>query len=157
MAEGQGSVATQQIHTVVLDIRTSIAHRPDTRWTFFQDPVMLEDALGRKLPIPSEYDLSLLDTILKHRFRTGPGASQVCAGDYQILDSRERQRVFTSGFRLRPGSSLIMTILIGRPPVVLSDETCPMPRCRSTMTTVVAGGGRTWSALKPNRDFPFTR
>lgn len=29
---------------------------PDTRHNFFQDPMSLEDAYGRKWPIPVEYD-----------------------------------------------------------------------------------------------------
>ncbi|KAL2008636.1 hypothetical protein VTN00DRAFT_6830 [Thermoascus crustaceus] len=30
---------------------------PDLRYTWVQDPVRFEDALGRVIPIPSEYDL----------------------------------------------------------------------------------------------------
>jgi hypothetical protein len=29
---------------------------PDLRFTWVQDPVRFEDALGRVIPIPSEYD-----------------------------------------------------------------------------------------------------
>jgi hypothetical protein len=32
---------------------------PDIHHTFFQDPIIVEDALGRKFPVPSEYDLSV--------------------------------------------------------------------------------------------------
>ncbi len=40
----------------------------DGRWTFFQAALMIEDALGRKFPVPSEYDYGLLDNIIKYRF-----------------------------------------------------------------------------------------
>ena len=29
---------------------------PDLRYTWFQDPIKFEDAMGRVIPIPSEYD-----------------------------------------------------------------------------------------------------
>lgn len=32
---------------------------PDTRHTYFQSPCKFEDALGRTLPVPSEYDLEV--------------------------------------------------------------------------------------------------
>ena len=32
---------------------------PDTQHTFFQAPCKFEDALGRPLPVPSEYDLEV--------------------------------------------------------------------------------------------------
>ncbi|XXG93972.1 hypothetical protein Hte_000222 [Hypoxylon texense] len=136
-------VSTQQIYAVVLEIRTSITSAPDIRWTFLQDPFIVEDALGRKFPVPSEYDYSLLDVIIKHKFQDGPGAEQVAAGDYEIMDAKNRQHVLSTNSWLRPGCSITMAILVGRPHLaVLTDEDCPMPRCRSNNTIVVPGGGR---------------
>ncbi|KAL8365584.1 hypothetical protein RB595_004414 [Gaeumannomyces hyphopodioides] len=140
----QTCVSTQQIYGVVLEIRTSLATRPDIRWTFLQDPTMFEDVLGHKFPVPSEYDMGMLHAIIQHRFQTGPGSAEASVGDYQILDSRNRRMVLTDNSPLRPGSSMIMSILVATPPpTVLTDKSCPMPRCGSSETTTFDGGGRT--------------
>jgi hypothetical protein len=135
------SVFTQQTYGVVVEIRGAVLSRPDIRWTFLQDPVLVEDALGRKFPVPSEYDFALLNRIIQHKFETGPGSAQVSHGDYQIRDAKERQVVLSSQSRLRPGSSLIMAILAGK---ALPGTLCPMPRCNSVRTTQAEGGGRLW-------------
>jgi hypothetical protein len=138
----------QQIYRVVLEIRESVISQPDCRWTFFQDPVRVEDALGRKFPVPSEYDFTLLDKIIQHKFTTGPGSVEVGLGDYQVMESRRSSIILSSESRLRPGSSLIMAILLGKPPPgVLTDQSCPMPRCGSTETNCLEGGGRVWYAM----------
>ena len=130
---------------MVVEIRGAVLSRPDIRWTFLQDPVLVEDALGRKFPVPSEYDFGLLDRIIRHRFDSGPGSTEVQHGDYQVLDAKARGLALSPQSRLRPGSLLIMAILVGRPPRgVLADRACPMPRCTSVRTTQVDGGGRVW-------------
>ncbi len=145
------SVSTQQIYGVVIEIRGALISRPDILWTFLQDPVLVEDALGRKFPVPSEYDFALLDRIIQHKFQTGPGSTQVSQGDYQIMDARDRELALPSESHLRPGSSLIMAILIGKPPPgILTDRACPMPRCASDKTTEAEGGGRIWYYLQFN-------
>jgi hypothetical protein len=119
--------------------------RPDIRWTHLQDPVLVEDALGRKFPVPSEFDFTLLERIIQHKFSEGPGSIEVSHGDYQVRDAKNRNLVLAASSRLRPGSSLFMAILVAKPPRgVLSDLECPMPRCYSVETTQVEGGGREW-------------
>lgn len=125
-------------------MQTSIAKPPDVRWTFFQDPIIFEDALGRKFPVPSEYDYSLLSAIIKHKFRDGPGSAQVAAGDYEVMDSKDRLRTLSADSLLRPGCSITMAILVGRSSALLSDEGCPIPRCQSSKTRVSPDGGRIW-------------
>ncbi|KAI1459628.1 hypothetical protein F4805DRAFT_419707 [Annulohypoxylon moriforme] len=135
----------QQIHAIVLQIRTSITSTPDIRWTFFQDPLIVEDALGRKFPLPSEYDYLLLDAIIKHKFRDGPGATQVAAGDYEIMYTRNRRQILSNNSQLKPGSSLTMAIIISDNKLVLAfKEGCPMPYCQSKDTIIVPDGGRRW-------------
>ncbi len=102
---------------------------------------MVEDALGRKFPVPSEYDFALLDNIVKYKFLTGPGSAEVRRGDYQILNAKNRDLALSPKSRLRPGSSLIMAVLIGKPS---NDQACPMPRCGSIQTEPAVGGGRKW-------------
>lgn len=134
-------VSTQQIYTVVLEIKGSLA-LGDTRWTYFQAPLIVEDALGFKFPVPSEYDYDLLDKIVRHRFIEGPGALEVEAGNYELFNSKNSRQIITAKVRLLPGTSITMAILIS--PLETFDEHCPMPRCRSTRTTDAPGGGRLW-------------
>ncbi|KAI1207866.1 uncharacterized protein F4807DRAFT_168689 [Annulohypoxylon truncatum] len=136
-------VSTQQIYAVILEIQASITATPDIRWTFFQEPLIVEDALGRKFPVPSEYDYSLLNAVIKHKFRDGPGAAQVAAGDYEIMYARNRHHILSNNSRLRPGCSITMAILVGKPhSAALNCECCPMPQCHSNNTIAVPGGGR---------------
>ncbi|KAI1410823.1 hypothetical protein F5Y13DRAFT_166896 [Hypoxylon sp. FL1857] len=136
-------VSSQQIYAVVLEIQTSITSTPDITWNFFQDPLIVEDALGRKFPVPSEYDYSLLDAIIKHRFQDGPGAVQVAAGDYEIMDAGNRLHILSANSLLRPGCSITMAVLVKKPrSVVLAGGCCPMPRCRSSNTIAMPSGGR---------------
>lgn len=135
-------VSTQQIYGVVLEIRGSLA-TPDGRWTFFQAPLIVEDALGFKFPVPSEYDFKLLNAIIKHRFLEGPGSLEVQADNYELFSAKNSQVVISENVRLLPGASIIMAILLAKPASkVYTDETCPMPRCGSTLTTAAPGGGR---------------
>lgn len=135
-------VSTQQIYSVVLDIKASIASKVDVRWSFFQDPLICEDALGRKFPVPSEYDFAMLNVIIRQRFQTGPGSAEVALGDFEITEATDRSSFLSESSFLRPGSSLIMAILIENPFPIMTDEVCPMPRCGSSVTRKVDGGGR---------------
>ncbi|OBT40995.1 hypothetical protein VE00_08259 [Pseudogymnoascus sp. WSF 3629] len=135
-------VSTQQIYTVVLEIRGSL-NTPNAKWSFFQDPIIVEDALGFKFPVPSEYDYALLNAIIKHRFLEGPGSWHVQLGKYELFSAKNSQDIFSESVRLLPGSLIIMAILLNKPTsTVYTDEMCPMPRCGSTLTTSARGGGR---------------
>jgi hypothetical protein len=135
------SVSTQQIYGIVLEIKSSLTLE-DTRWAFFQAPLVVEDALGFKFPVPSEYDYELLDTIIKHRFLDGPGSLHVKVGNYELFKTKDSKQVLSASSRLLPGTSITMAILVGKQE--LADHTCPMPLCKSNRSTAVAGGGRLW-------------
>lgn len=140
----KSSVSTQQIYGIVIEIRGYLA-APNTKWTFFQAPLIEEDALGFKFPVPSEYDFELLNAIIKHRFLEGPGSSEVQADNYEIFSTKNSQVVISENVRLLPGASIIMAILLEKPArKIYTDETCPMPKCGSTITTASPGGGRMW-------------
>ncbi|TVY87151.1 hypothetical protein LAWI1_G007091 [Lachnellula willkommii] len=131
-----------KIYGIVLEIRGSLAS-PDAKWIFFQAPLMVEDALGFKFPVPSEYDFKLLNAIIKHRFLEGPGSSEVQADNYEIFSAKNSQVVISENTRLLPGASIIMATLLDKPAgKVYTDETCPMPRCGSILTRAAPGGGR---------------
>jgi hypothetical protein len=142
-AQTPSSVSTQQTHVAMLEIKNSFS-TVDTRWSFFQSPLVVEDALGFKFPVPSEYDYELLDTIIKHRFQDGPGCLEVNAGNYEIFKSKERNQIISVGVRLLPGTAITMAVLVAKPPSQLLDEVCPMRKCGSKHSSIAVGGGRIW-------------
>jgi hypothetical protein len=123
-------------------MKTAIIGTPDPRWTFFQAPLLVEDALGRKLPVPSEYDFDLLNGVLKLRFQKGPGSGDVMLGNYELFDTCNSKRVITANTRLLPGSKITMAILVNKP--LIEDDHCPMQSCRSNRTSRAPGGGKIW-------------
>ena len=152
----------------MVEIKTSVANTPDVRWSHFQDPIHVEDALGRKFPFPSEFQFTDLEAMIRHKFREGPGSKEVSLGDYEVMDSKNRSKILSAQSHVVPGSSLTMAILIPKPPIpdgIIFDKAkaandildecisdgvplhkaiCPMPRCRSSTTRQVPGGGRQW-------------
>lgn len=105
----------------------------------------MEDALGFKFPVPSEYDFELLNAIIKHRFLEGPGSLEVQADNYELFSAKNSQIDISKNVRLLPGASIVMAILLNKPAgKIYTDQTCPMPRCGSTLTAAAPGGGRTW-------------
>jgi hypothetical protein len=114
----------------------------DTRWTYFQAPFVVEDALGFKFPVPSEYDLELLDRIVRYRFEKGPGSKDVGAGNYELSLMNDRAQVLSTCLRLTPGTHILMAIVLVAP--VVDDTVCPMPHCDSLEFSPFPGGGKTW-------------
>lgn len=141
------SVTTQQTYSIVLEIRNSLTPI-DPRWTFFQAPLVVEDALGHKFPVPSEYDFELLNAIIKHRFQKGPGSDEVQADDYELFRTKNTKSVLSSAERLLPGTAITMAIIVKRSIIVeWSSRTggvCPIPRCGSDQVVSMPGGGRRW-------------
>ena len=135
------SVSTQQIYTVVVEIRDATPG-PDVRWTYFQQPLLIEDALGRKFPVPSEYHFDLLETVIKHKFQTGPGAKHVNAGNYELCKMHKWSDVITPKSRLLPGMAITMAIIMTVPTIYMDrKERCPMPHCQSSAASPCPGGG----------------
>ncbi|TGO66662.1 hypothetical protein BOTNAR_0056g00010 [Botryotinia narcissicola] len=125
----QNFTSTQQMLRMASDIRGMLPS-VDTRFTYFQAPVKVEDALGRFFPMPSEYSF---DDLLSN-------------GDYEFLNGKNRKQIISTGYCERrgflPGSTLTMVIILDD---VLKhgDEFYPMPRCGSRTSSPVIGGGRT--------------
>lgn len=56
----------------IIDIlmrQSSATTAPDLHHTWFQHPVKFEDALGRILPVPSEYNLGVFDICIFEKAR----------------------------------------------------------------------------------------
>ena len=139
-------MSTQQIYTIVLEIRASLLGI-DTRFTFFQAPVRVEDVLGRVFPFPSECSIEALDAEIKVRFKEGPGKTQVMAGDFEIFNAKNTDEVLTVSGRdvLLPEMSINMAIILQED--FAEGNKCPMPHCASKSFVEVAGGGRTWYVI----------
>ena len=135
------SVSTQQIYTVVLEIRDTLTG-PDTRWTYLQAPFRVEDALGFQFPVPSEYDYDMLITIIQRRFQKGAGSLDVRAGNYELCKTKKSSELVTAGTRLTPGTAITMAIIIFTPRA--SNASCPMPGCGSSKATPCPGGAFIW-------------
>ena len=98
----------------MLELRNS-ARGPDTRFTYFQAPVRVEDAFGRVFPFPSECSPKALDAEIKTRFKEGisKGISKeaVMAGLYKIVDAKTNKQLLPLPGHdiLLPGMSISMT------------------------------------------------
>lgn len=142
-ANVQSSVTTQQIYTIVLELKANVLGI-DTRFTYFQTPVKVEDALGRVFPFPSEFSIEALDAEIKSKFKKGPGRTEVMAGDFEIFHAKNAEQVLTvSGPNtILPGMLINMAIVLEQE--FAEGDKCPMPHCVSRTFTEVVSGGRTW-------------
>ena len=139
----QVSVSTQQIYTIVLELRTSVLGI-DTRFTYFQTPVRVEDALGRVFPFSSECSIEALNAEIKARFKEGPGKTEVMAGDFELFNAKNTDQVLTISGRnpLLPGMSIHMAIILEKE--FAEGDKCPMPHCASKTFLEADCGGRIW-------------
>ncbi|KAF4629073.1 hypothetical protein G7Y89_g9076 [Cudoniella acicularis] len=114
----------------------------DTRHTWFQEPVRFEDALGRIMPVPSEYNWNKLEAIILDQFSNGPGSSKVKAGEYLLFNSMDSSQVLTaSEFEaFIPGMSITMALIVGRYGEE-SNAKCPRVGCKSTKIQPLTTGG----------------
>ncbi|SLM40482.1 hypothetical protein LPUS_11299 [Lasallia pustulata] len=135
-----------QIYEIVLKWQT-VAPCPDLRHTWFQDPVKLEDALGRILPIPSEYGYSKVEAIIRDQFKVGPGSQKVLDGNYELLDARNSRVISGSAWTgLIPGMSIKMAIVLEQ--LFIDADCCPMSHCYSQTLLTLPEGGNVCSECK---------
>ncbi|KAM7219471.1 hypothetical protein V8F06_005205 [Rhypophila decipiens] len=139
------SLLSQRIFGAVVQLQASVsAISVDTKWTYLQAPVKVEDALGRVFPVPSEYSMCELHALLRYRFRNSPGRKQVKNGDFKLTNRRNKAVVDRECMPdLLPGLDIIMSIIID---VALGENTevCPIMECSSENTIPAPwGDGRT--------------
>ncbi|RMJ14835.1 hypothetical protein CDV36_005458 [Fusarium kuroshium] len=122
--------------------------RPDTSRTWFQDPVRFEDALGRVLPIPSEYGWSKVHAIIVDHFSTGPGSDKVKAEEYLLFNTLDSSQILLQRHTesLIPGMSITMAFIIGRYGLHTLSR-CPRIGCKSTKVVASDAGGKFWLVL----------
>ena len=148
-ADVQFSVMTQQIYTIVLELRDS-ARGIDTRFTYFQPPVRVEDALGRVFPFPAECSVEALSCELKFRFREGACMEEVMAGSFEVFNFENQDQILTISDRsgLVSGMSIKMVVILT---IEIPDrEECPEPRWASEdlPAFLPVGDGRSWYLRK---------
>jgi hypothetical protein len=131
---------------------------PNLRYTWAQAPLKFEDALGRVIPVPSEYnwDVSLptsyflprqitfyrlmlfpcvkkLEAIIQAQFKTGPGQAKVRSGEYELFTGMTSLIPLKSqNFHPMPGMVITMTFIVGQ---YIGSERCPRVGCRSLSFT----------------------
>ena len=107
------SVSTQQIYAIVLELKTNLLGI-DTRFTYFQATVKVEDVLGRVFPFSSECSIEALDTEIRSRFKKGPGKIEVKAREFELFNAKNARQVLTitDDNGLLPGMSINMAIVL---------------------------------------------
>ncbi|CZR59947.1 uncharacterized protein PAC_09842 [Phialocephala subalpina] len=131
-----------QIIAVVTQLQSQ-PPRPNASRTWFQDPVRFEDALGRVLPIPSEYGWSKVHAIIADQFSAGPGSNKVKAGEYLLFNSLDSSKILLQPHTesLIPGMSITMALIIGRYGSITLDG-CPRIGCVSRNIEASEAGGK---------------
>jgi ubiquitin domain-containing protein len=113
----------------ILDMKGSTL---DLRWTYFQAPIQVEDLLGHKFPVPSEYDFSLLQAIIQHRFKDdGEVGEFVSRGNYELLYSNNSDLPVSTNGCMKPGTQVVMAIIFKYTSNVVHKEQCPLPKSNS--------------------------
>ena len=123
----------------MLDIQVSLG-AVDIRMTYAQRPFFVEDALGFRYPVPSEFDYDMLDTIVKLRFRKGAGSEDVAIGNYEFLRADRRSLIITASSQLAPGTPIVMVVIAG----ISTRKPCPTFGCPSVEPRPYPDGGFIW-------------
>ncbi|KAL9620736.1 MAG: hypothetical protein Q9160_004749 [Pyrenula sp. 1 TL-2023] len=110
-AVASACVATQQTYAVILEIRERLPASPDTRWTFFQDPLVVEDPSGHKFPVPAEYDYTLLSEIVTIKLQTGSCSENVGKEPFFLYYADRSGPMPGPNVALRPGSFITVMVL----------------------------------------------
>ena|ERR1700733_13589562 len=115
---------------------------PDTRHTWFQEPMRLEDAYGRIWPIPVEYDYSMVEGALHGKFLSGRGSRLVKENQWQLFDSSNPRSVFSrENWEPTPGMKITMAMVLQS---IYHKMCCPRLNCHSEAYTDALGGGKNW-------------
>ncbi|KAF2654207.1 hypothetical protein K491DRAFT_601332 [Lophiostoma macrostomum CBS 122681] len=134
-------VSMQQIYGVVLEIKAS--NTPiDIRHTWFQTPLLCEDALGIKFPIPSEWDYGMVASHIRYRFREGIGSRIFLEGHWDLFQTRDSKELIRESTRLLPGLEVTMALIVL--PLLSINNSCPVLGCASTETVPTQGESRLW-------------
>ncbi|KAH6723505.1 hypothetical protein BKA61DRAFT_727393 [Leptodontidium sp. MPI-SDFR-AT-0119] len=140
---GKVLLSNLQILAYVTDRKSP---RVDSKYTWFQQPLRFEDAVGRVVPIPVEYGWSTAEAVVRGQFSSGPGHDKVFAGEYEIFYTEDSSKLVTKDTwqLLRPGTYITMAMVIGKY-VEIPENLCPKLGCASRDFVKVQAGGSTCS------------
>lgn len=127
----------------MLEIRATIIGI-DTRFTYFQAPIKVEDVLGRVFPFASECSIEALDAEIRARFKEGPGKAEVKAGKYEMFNAKNSEQLLTvaNNSVLLPGMLVSMAVVLD---IKVEDgDKCPRPQCTSKSFVNASEGGKSW-------------
>lgn len=135
------SAKVAEMYNILIVVRSRLPE-PDTRHTWFQEPVKLEDAYGRIWPIPVEYDYSMMEGALRGKFQNGRGKSLVERNRWQLFDSTNTQHIISPvNWEPIPGMKITMAMIIPQNDNIV---VCPRLNCISTSFHMAMGGGQVW-------------
>lgn len=155
--------SNMQIMSFIVNLQSSNLS-PELRYTWVQEPIKFEDAMGRVIPIPSEYNWEAsrhlfhtmvilrsrflsqkLEAIIMAQFGNGPGYKKICAGEYELFNSLDSSHVISRAENevLTPGLNITMAIIVGQYQSGTSNR-CPRPGCKSDNLTSTESGGKAW-------------
>lgn len=147
---------------------------PELRYTWVQEPVRFEDAIGRVIPIPSEYNWGAseslsytttifdsychsqkLEAIIIAQFDNGPGYERICAGEYELFNTLDSSQIISLAKSevLTPGLAITMAIIVGQYESGESNR-CPRPGCMSEKVTSSQSGTKIWYVSQQLRFLP---
>ncbi|KAI9044346.1 uncharacterized protein KD926_000947 [Aspergillus affinis] len=121
--------SNDKLANILRALAKRIISSPDSRFTWVQEPIRFENALGNVMPIASESDWDILEAIILAQFSKELGRKKVFAGEYELFE-RSADPMYpmtlpvnaTSYPRLRPGMRITMAIVIGH----VAQERCGM-------------------------------
>lgn len=150
-----------QIMSFIVNLQMS-SPSPELRYTWAQEPIRFEDAMGRVIPILSEYNWGAcrslssnmlthysyflsqkLEAIITAQFDNEPGYRKVCAGEYKLFNTPDSSQVISRAESevLTPGLSITMAIIVGQFHSGESNR-CPRPGCKPDKFTSNESGGK---------------
>ncbi|KAH6667677.1 hypothetical protein B0J14DRAFT_169503 [Halenospora varia] len=113
---------------------------PDLHHTWAQAPIRFEDALGRVIPVPSEYDWDMFEAIIHTRFKDGPGHTKVRSQEYELFFFGVNVTpIRAAGYRPTPGMWITMTFIVGQ---YAGSQRCPRLGCTSREFAFLSGGAK---------------
>ncbi|OBT58091.1 hypothetical protein VE04_01819 [Pseudogymnoascus sp. 24MN13] len=146
-----------EIYTAVLWLQTHHSE-PDTRYTWLQEPMRWEDAYGRVIPIPVEFDYPMMEGALRGHFQKGRGKKLVERNQWQLFDPSNPRTIYSAeNWEPCPGMKITMAMIISQS----NDQiVCPRPICSSKSYTDATGSGKicsecqTWFDSLPKSSSP---
>ncbi|KAF4626011.1 hypothetical protein G7Y89_g12151 [Cudoniella acicularis] len=138
-ADALHSAKVTQIYNVLLSVQSNLSNL-NTRHTWLQDPMKFEDAYGRVVPIPVEFDYSMMEGIIRGKFQSGRGKVLVERNQWKLFNPANPQNLLSAeNWEPLPGMKITMAMII---PQKNEDMVCPRLNCPSKSYRDALGGGK---------------